>query len=287
MEFEHEFIHYPYGLLPVNWILHDVTHSTVTVLPHWHASLEISFTYHDSIDKYVINSTSYKTGANTVLLINPIEVHSVISSYAPNFEALTIQISYPLLAELIPDFEFMRFVTNPLAVEQKTAEYDELTDCLGRFYHEATKTSEGYSKILMMSIVYQLIYLLARDWMYRVDESLLSQAVKLNNGKVASMVSYIQRHYAEELSIEIIANKFEISSYYLSKLFKKQLDMGVMTYVQLVRVKNAQQLLRHTDKPIQVISDIVGFRNEKSFRLAFVKFFNKTPKKFRLENKAN
>ncbi|MFW3587486.1 helix-turn-helix domain-containing protein [Vagococcus fluvialis] len=282
MILEHEFIEYTHKLLPINWIIHRDDHSTATILPHWHTSFEISYTYSGRIENYTINNITYQTEAGTVLLINSAEVHGAVSSYCVDLEALTIQIPYEIMNKLIPNFEYMRFTNHP---HGKIKELNELREVLSRFYHLVRREILPLSEIQLMSITYELIYLIAKDWMHEETTPINSNVYQRNLGQIKPIINYIQTNSADELSVTKIANYFHLSTNSLSKLFKKSLGISVMKYVQLVRIDKGQKLLLNSDKPIHVISDIVGFPNEKSFRRVFEEVYHQTPKKYQLDYK--
>ena len=77
--------------------------------------------------------------------------------------------------------------------------------------------------------------------------------------KVYAVTSYIHRHYASELSLEYLAEKFFISPYYLSHQFRRVTGFSLINYIQITRVRNAQQLLLYTDMKIADITTSCGF----------------------------
>lgn len=77
--------------------------------------------------------------------------------------------------------------------------------------------------------------------------------------KVYAVTSYIHRHYASELSLEYLADKFFISPYYLSHQFRRVTGFSLINYIQITRVRNAQQLLLYTDMKIADITTSCGF----------------------------
>lgn len=53
--------------------------------------------------------------------------------------------------------------------------------------------------------------------------------------KVYAVTSYIHRHYASELSLEYLAEKFFISPYYLSHQFRRVTGFSLINYIQITR----------------------------------------------------
>ena len=284
MTLDHELINYTDDLIPVKWIIHNATNSVGAILPHWHTSFEITYLYSGEIESFTINKKTYPASPGAIFLVNSTEVHASVSSYCADLEALTIQIPYDFMKKLIPNFEYSRFINYPAADENKV---NQLRESLSEFYQLVLREPEEFLRLQLLRLTYEIIYILAKNWMVKEGTPINSNLYNQNLGEIQPIVSYIQEYYDQNLSVSAIAENFHLSPNYLSKFFKKNLGMSVMKYVQLVRINKAQRLILYSDKPIHVISDIVGFPNEKSFRKSFIEVFNKTPKKYQLEHTKN
>lgn len=100
--------------------------------------------------------------------------------------------------------------------------------------------------------------------------------------KVYSVTSYIHRHYATELSLENLSKKFFISPYYLSHQFRRVTGFSLINYIQITRVRNAQQLLLYTDMKVADITTSCGFTSFSQFNRVFNKFCHTSPSQFRI-----
>ena len=101
--------------------------------------------------------------------------------------------------------------------------------------------------------------------------------------KVYAITSFIHDNYNQQLSLDYIADKFFISSYYLSHQFKKITGFNLINYIQMTRIKKAQQLLLYTDLKITVIAEQCGFTSFSQFNRVFNKFCKCSPSQFRIE----
>lgn len=99
--------------------------------------------------------------------------------------------------------------------------------------------------------------------------------------KIYNITAYIHSNYTEDLSLNSIAERFYISSYYLSHQFKRVTNFTLTEYIQLTRIRNAQTLLLSTDKPITDIAFSCGFNSFSQFNRAFNNFVGVSPSKFR------
>ena len=124
-----------------------------------------------------------------------------------------------------------------------------------------------------------LLYLNQGQNLYR-NESEMSPAEQ----KIYAITSYIHSHYAEELSLNMLAQKFFISSYYLSHQFKDMTGFTVTDYIQMTRVRNVQALLVGTRIPITEASLRCGFNSFSQFNRIFRKHIGVAPSVYRKQN---
>lgn len=98
---------------------------------------------------------------------------------------------------------------------------------------------------------------------------------------VAEIVEYIQQHYTEELHLDTLADKYNTSSSYLSRVLKGGLGMPFLSYITKLRVEKAKELLTKTEKSITEIGEEVGFVNRIAFTRAFTAQTSVSPSHYR------
>jgi two-component system response regulator YesN len=81
--------------------------------------------------------------------------------------------------------------------------------------------------------------------------------------------TYIDEHYADNLSLVSLAELFFINPSYLSQLFMKKTNMTFLYYLTTVRLKKARDLLQETDLKVYEISSLVGYKDAKYFSKIF------------------
>ncbi|HPE92372.1 MAG: AraC family transcriptional regulator [Sphaerochaeta sp.] len=99
--------------------------------------------------------------------------------------------------------------------------------------------------------------------------------------KIYEITSYMHSHFEEDLPLAEIALKFSISPFYLSRQFKEVTGTTYITYLQLVRVRNAQNLLLYSNTSIRDICSRCGFSSFSQFNRVFHKYCNMNPTEFR------
>jgi len=105
--------------------------------------------------------------------------------------------------------------------------------------------------------------------------------VQQANNIVKRAKEYIDEHYTEDLTLQLVAEYVGISQNYLSSLFAQNLEYGFIDYVNYVRVNRACVYLRQNYFKTYEIAYKVGFRDEKYFSKVFKKIKGVSPSQFR------
>lgn len=96
-----------------------------------------------------------------------------------------------------------------------------------------------------------------------------------------SIQDYIDHHYSEDISRNILTDIFYLDPDYASKVFKKELGISFKNYLIQKRIDTAKDLLVNTDLPINTIADNVGYGNYSYFTRIFKKIIGATPIEYR------
>lgn len=106
------------------------------------------------------------------------------------------------------------------------------------------------------------------------DQECLSKAVK-------DIISYISEHYAEDITLDQIAQYVELSRTYVSGLFKKELGVNLTNYIANYRIEKAKELLRDTNLKSYEVAERVGFLDESYFSRSFKKVTGQSPNAYK------
>jgi AraC family transcriptional regulator of adaptative response / methylphosphotriester-DNA alkyltransferase methyltransferase len=97
------------------------------------------------------------------------------------------------------------------------------------------------------------------------------------------IAEYIDNHYSEPLTLEVLADMCHGSSYHLQRTFKRIKNMTPVEYIQMVRIEHAKVQLNTSDKSIGEVGILVGLSNTPYFITLFKKKTGYTPLQYRKE----
>lgn len=104
------------------------------------------------------------------------------------------------------------------------------------------------------------------------------------NDIVDNMVTYIHKHYEENINRNMLAKKVGFSPEYIGKIFKRKIGMGINEYINTIRIEKARNLLETTDYKIIDIALMVGYDNMPYFSSVFKKYVGVSPAEYKKDN---
>ncbi|MCQ6561606.1 AraC family transcriptional regulator [Paenibacillus mendelii] len=89
------------------------------------------------------------------------------------------------------------------------------------------------------------------------------------------------RYRSDQLSLEVLAQQFDVSASYISRLIREQTGTSFTEYVQQLRIDAVKQEMLSTDRPIKEIIIEAGYQDMSSFIKKFKKSEGLTPGEYR------
>ena len=105
--------------------------------------------------------------------------------------------------------------------------------------------------------------------------------------RIGEVIRYIHSQYQEEISLEMLAQMFYVSPYYLCREFKKSTNSTIVRYINVTRIMNAQRKFMETSKNITDISKETGFSNLTHFNRVFKSVTGMSPSQYRKQFRDN
>lgn len=98
---------------------------------------------------------------------------------------------------------------------------------------------------------------------------------------VQEIRAYLDQNYAQEMTLQHIAERFFISRENVSRKFKQITGENLSDYLTGLRVDKAKALLQNTNLRLVQIAELVGYEDEKYFSRVFKKTAGVTPREYR------
>ncbi len=108
-----------------------------------------------------------------------------------------------------------------------------------------------------------------------------AENVAFENDIVNYLVSQVNKHYTEPLSLKDIASKYNYSSAHVSNLFKRETGITFSEYLQSIRIQESCRLLANTNKSVAEVVTLVGYSDVKFFNKIFKRITGMTPRQFK------
>ena len=99
--------------------------------------------------------------------------------------------------------------------------------------------------------------------------------------RIKPVLEYIEAHYGEELSLDILSNVAGMNARYFCKVFYSLVKTTPMNYVNFYRIEQAAFFLETSDMYITEIATNCGFWESSYFTKVFKKFKGTTPHCYR------
>lgn len=111
---------------------------------------------------------------------------------------------------------------------------------------------------------------------------LLEQQVcgKRVDNRIEAVLAFIQSDLSQQFSINRLAEIACLSPSQFKQLFKRDMQITTQKYITQLRMEKAAALLTHTDLPVGLVAEQVGYQDFSAFSRRFQLFHGQTPKAY-------
>lgn len=248
---------------------------------------EVEYHYHD-FDKitifisgkvnYMIEGKSYDLRPYDIVLVNHNDIHRLDVDNTVLYERIIIYISPGFIQAYKNETYDLSFCFQRAAREHSNVlripslEKSSLFHTISRL--EKSFTDNGYASDLYRQVLFL-------EFMIHLNRAALKNSLEyINtsncNTKIIQILDYINNHLSENLSIDILAEHFFISKYYMMRQFKQETGYTLGKYISQKRLLLAKEMLLSGVPAAQVCYDC-GYHDYSTFQRAYRKLFYESP----------
>ncbi len=244
---------------------------------HLHTeTVELLFIHSDG-GEILLGNYHYMLKKNMIFIVPPRVMHATLPQPAEQYARSVLTLSAKRLQKILAYSDFPTEFSSvfreekglPILLDKPTAER------MDKLFHDLVDPTETpYHKGIDMARCLEILGLCMQCY---------TQQKNKDKGKItlSGVVSYIQNHYAEPLTLGMFADMLHITPYHLCRLFKKETGMTVMEYLLEIRLQKASELLKNTGLLIAQIAFDSGFSDESYFCRAFRRSKGISPSAYR------
>ncbi len=250
---------------------------------HLHDYYELYYLVSGERYYFVKDRTFYiKTG--DLVLIPPHELHKTTDTGVPGHERVLLYFTEDYMmpaGNSLRDVLNALFVNGPSVIPLTLPAQNQLEDLLQKMLTEVRERSVGF-ELALQGFLLQLLVNLTRYQQYHQNDLMDAfEHPSQIHQKISEIVQYINQNFYDTLTLSILSERFYISPYYLSRIFKETTGFTFVEYLSNVRIKEAQKLLRDSRWKVIQVAEKVGFGNIAHFGRVFKNITGKTPLQYR------
>lgn len=249
---------------------------------HFHNEYEIYYLV-EGERYYFIENQTYLINKGNLVFINKKQIHKTSMASESFHDRILLEIQGEKFQDIagILGFDMERFFREKYGVlELEAEEQHHVETIFSEIEKEFLTKSVGYEAIVRMKVIELIVY--AYRCMKNVGFEKQPETVQTaKHQKVHEVAEYIIQNYQASLSLENIAQHFFVSKCYLSRIFKEVTGFTVNEFINMQKIRAAQELLSDQDYNITEISQILGYESITYFEKVFRKYAETSPLKYR------
>lgn len=253
------------------------------VTAHWHEEAEFTRLEKGSCT-YQIHLETYEVEEGDLIFIPPAVLHAISNEKEECMQSETYVFHMDFLGAKAADICAIRYLNPlmnqklipPFVIKKGHPLYEKAAELFENINAEYDKKTPGY-EIVIKSYLLQLVAALIPYCTRNTEaDAILTEHAK----KLKEVLSYIDAHYMEELTISELAGNCFFSEYYFMRFFKKYMGMSCVQYIKNVRLERAADQFENGETNTLEVALACGFSNLSYFHREFKKKYGMTPKRF-------
>lgn len=249
---------------------------------HWHPEIEMTWVMSGEIE-YHINDRKYNLSEGEGMFGNSNTLHAGYRKGKSGCTYLSITFHPRFLygyENSLMQTKYVNFITgnemwSSLKLEKNVLWHQDLIHWMKEIY-ELWKERPGDYEIQVQIL---LMHIWQKLYQYFTEQPEKEYPRQEHLRRLREMVSYMEEHYARDISLDEIASHVNICKSECCRFFKKHMKMTVLEYLMFLRIQKSLSLLR-AGESVTRTAGMVGFTSPAYFGQIFKRYMKCTPKAY-------
>ena len=244
---------------------------------HWHEHYEIVAVESGEIGYYIDGCINHLS-VGDMIVVDPYVIHCAIPVERIGGTVLVFSFTETYLTNLLPNYvHFKMKIASKQNMRKNDFEIQSSILSSARqilnFYRNVKNDADllvvkGYINILIGLFITQANTEIALE---------ISSVDQQKNEKIKNVCKYIENHTQDNISLEELAELTHYSPSHFMRVFKKSIGCTLKEYVDFVKIKEAQRLLRNGKMNITDVSYHLGFSHPNNFSRTYKRITGNLP----------
>ena len=240
-------------------------------IPHAHSHTELFYIVGGD-GQFQINGQLFPVQAHQLVVVNPNILHTEVSYEDHPLEYIVLGIEG--LELTIPDTDEARYCIYSFP------EDNPVLTCMQKILQEMQDRKPEY-QTLCLAYMDIIMVALMRSASVSVTQA---HARFPTNRQCAAVRHYIEQHYKENITLDLLAEQASINKYYMAHAFKREYGVSPINYLIACRIQEGKRLLAETDLSLSQIATVLGFSSSSYFSQSFRNVEGTSPTEYRKAN---
>lgn len=230
----------------------------------------------------VINNQEVKLQEGNLCIMNPNAVHHFKKYYQETDLILNIVLPKDLFQKSLFPILFQDSLLNAFFIRYQIEnenqpsfltlfhldkDIDHLIEILLKEYLDKRQ----YSQVIIESLLTLIFSFILRNYTDKTSH---------DNIAMTQIMNYIYMNY-QTVSLELLAQHFNYHPKYLSALIHKITGQTFRKLIMNIKLQNAMNYILYTDHTMEVIVELIGYKDKSSFYALFKKEYGVSPGEYR------
>lgn len=256
----------------------DVSFSNTTVNLHSHDYIELIYCHNAADVEYLIGANRYRLQKGDIVYVPPGVSHRPIlpEKLSSPYERDVLWISQEFvntIQEMYPN-DTVRQPEQSVPIRTAGTRWEFLGELFRNGVLEEEQKRPGWEAAVFGNTL-MIFANLKRAYSERTAGTMQAEKPEL----LDRIAAYIEKNYAAHITIDDLARQFYVSNSTISHLFKQKMGVSIYRYITQRRLIAAKSLIAEK-KPMEEISQAVGFADYSTFYRAFKQEFGISPRQF-------